>query len=65
MGRGFERGLRPLSLILPSPANNDPGFLHTYGLERGQGVRSATSNNYRIAAAETTSLAFAASFGIK
>jgi hypothetical protein len=30
-GRVFERGLRPLSLRLPSPARNNSGFLHNTG----------------------------------
>jgi hypothetical protein len=30
-GRNFERGLRPLSLKLPSPARNNFGFLNNTG----------------------------------
>jgi len=36
-GRNIERGLRPLSPVLPSPANKNSGGLLRPRLERGQG----------------------------
>jgi hypothetical protein len=35
-GRKFERGLRPLSSSLPSPAKYIYGFHYCFLLERGQ-----------------------------
>jgi hypothetical protein len=34
-GKEFERGLRPLSLLLPSPANINTQFYKRSRLERG------------------------------
>jgi hypothetical protein len=38
--RVFERGLRPLSFLLPSPARNNWGFLHNTGWRgvRGEAI---------------------------
>jgi hypothetical protein len=43
-GRDFERGLRPLSLTLPSPAINIYEFLPMFPAGEGTGVRLSPTN---------------------
>jgi hypothetical protein len=43
-GKGFERGLRPLSFTLPSPAINIYEFLLMFPAGEGTGVRLSHTN---------------------
>jgi hypothetical protein len=47
-GRDFERGLRPLSLTLPSPASSIYEFLSRYPAGEGTGVRLSLTNQMQI-----------------